>query len=367
MGRNETCWCGSGQKYKKCHLDREHQDPVNIFEAEGKLFAMLREGYCSHPDQENSPCSSKIIKAHTIQKSGGIAEIAEAGHVLTVKPTMKGMIESQGQPNPRKVGVKNASVFPGFCNRHDTELFKPIEGKTLTLGKDTAFLFSYRAISYERFAKEVQLRGVPIQREGDRGLPFQWQAMIQKYLHLHEAGVRIGLRDAEQWKKEFDDLLIQGSLDLFHYLAVRFDCVLPVVACGAFHPEFDASGAELQQLGRESKDYEHMSVNVTTFGGQTIVVFGWVGTNVGPASAFVDSFESIPDERKADVLVRLLFLQTENVYLRPSWWEALDELRRVAYRKLLMSGTPTRMRSASEYMDDGVSVITADVVESVRG
>jgi SEC-C motif len=23
MGRNERCWCGSGKKYKKCHLDRD--------------------------------------------------------------------------------------------------------------------------------------------------------------------------------------------------------------------------------------------------------------------------------------------------------------------------------------------------------
>jgi preprotein translocase subunit SecA len=23
LGRNEPCWCGSGKKYKKCHLDLE--------------------------------------------------------------------------------------------------------------------------------------------------------------------------------------------------------------------------------------------------------------------------------------------------------------------------------------------------------
>jgi SEC-C motif len=25
LGRNDQCWCGSGKKYKKCHLDRENQ------------------------------------------------------------------------------------------------------------------------------------------------------------------------------------------------------------------------------------------------------------------------------------------------------------------------------------------------------
>ena len=23
LGRNEACWCGSGKKYKRCHLDRD--------------------------------------------------------------------------------------------------------------------------------------------------------------------------------------------------------------------------------------------------------------------------------------------------------------------------------------------------------
>ncbi|MEZ4470904.1 MAG: SEC-C metal-binding domain-containing protein [bacterium] len=23
LGRNDPCWCGSGQKYKKCHMDAD--------------------------------------------------------------------------------------------------------------------------------------------------------------------------------------------------------------------------------------------------------------------------------------------------------------------------------------------------------
>ena len=23
-GRNETCWCGSGKKYKHCHMQKDH-------------------------------------------------------------------------------------------------------------------------------------------------------------------------------------------------------------------------------------------------------------------------------------------------------------------------------------------------------
>ena len=23
LGRNDTCWCGSGKKYKRCHLEKD--------------------------------------------------------------------------------------------------------------------------------------------------------------------------------------------------------------------------------------------------------------------------------------------------------------------------------------------------------
>lgn len=367
MGRNELCWCRSGLKYKKCHLDREKQAPVNIFEVETKLIAQLREGYCSHPDPASDACSPTIAKAHTIQKKGGIAAIAEAGHVLTVKPSMKDMIESEGNPSPRKIGINNASVFPGFCNKHDTTLFKPIEGKSLSLNRDTAFLFSYRAIAYERFAKEAQFKAIAAQREMDRGQSFFHQSLIQKYLSAFMAGVQIGRRDMDRWKALFDERLLSGARDDFHFLAVRFDSVLPIVASAAFHPEFDFLGNLLQRLGRDGGDLEHITLNVTVFEGQTLTVLGWIGNANGPAKAFADSFLQVADDRKADALTRLLFIQTDNLFLRPNWWEALPLVRQRAFKKMVLSGSTMHARLADEFADDGISVVTGAVVETVSG
>jgi len=27
VGRNDPCWCGSGKKYKKCHLNEDEKNP----------------------------------------------------------------------------------------------------------------------------------------------------------------------------------------------------------------------------------------------------------------------------------------------------------------------------------------------------
>lgn len=37
IGRNELCWCGSGMKYKKCHLAEDEQKAkINCASACGK-------------------------------------------------------------------------------------------------------------------------------------------------------------------------------------------------------------------------------------------------------------------------------------------------------------------------------------------
>jgi SEC-C motif len=367
MGPDDPCWCRSGKRYKLCHFRRVLQAPINVFQVESNLVAEFRDGYCSHPDPARDPCSPTITKSHTIQKKGGLAAIAEAGHVLTVKPTMKDLIASEGNPSPRKMGIANASVFPGFCSKHDDALFKPIEGKQLSFDKDTAFLFSYRAIAYERFAKEAQLRGTNIQREMDRGHSFFHQALVQTHLNALIAGINIGMQNLDRWKKQFDQRLLSGNRDAFHFLAIRFDRVLPIVACGAFHPEFDLQGNLLQRLGRDSVDFDHITITVAVFEGQTIVVFGWIGSDDGPTKALADSYMKVEDDRKADALVRLLFVHTDNLFLRPSWWSALSADDQKDLNEMTRSGTTIHGRSSPELVDDGKSFVTATIVETVSG
>lgn len=42
-GRNEPCWCGSGKKYKKCHLSKDQQDRFEAAHA-ARVAAMKGRG-----------------------------------------------------------------------------------------------------------------------------------------------------------------------------------------------------------------------------------------------------------------------------------------------------------------------------------
>lgn len=335
---------------------------------EQAMFTELRKGYCAYPASvSGDSCSHTIIKAHTIQKTGGLATIAESGHVLTVKPCMSDMIKTKGNPQPRKVGVKLASVFPGFCGKHDNDLFEPIEGKTINFKNETAFLFSYRAVAYERFAKEAQQRFMMSMLEADAGMPFDRQAALQQVVQDNLFGIEIGVQDVQKWKTQFDEQLLSSSTDHFHFAAVRFDRPLPLVACAAFHPEFDCMGIPLQKLGQDSVELDYITLTVTTFDNQTVVIFGWIAHQDGPARSLANSFLAIEDSCKADALVRLLFIHTDNVFLRPSWWEGLPEGSRKALNDMTRSGTMERQRAGEEYANAELKLVAANIVEHVSG
>ena len=96
----------------------------------------------------------------TIQKEGGLRAIAEKGHVVSVKKGAFGIGRNEGQIIPVPDGIGNASTFPGFCNAHDA-IFGSAEQKTVTLGREVAFLLSYRG---HRLRKILERSRPTIQR-----------------------------------------------------------------------------------------------------------------------------------------------------------------------------------------------------------
>ncbi|WP_416739225.1 hypothetical protein ACM1ZW_20765 [Pseudomonas sp. NFX71] len=339
MSPYKPCWCGSDKKWKWCHKDRDKRPRIKI----GRLLSDMREqfsqGYCSHPDAGPESCSQKIIRAHTIQRRGGLAEITEEGHVMSVKAGVEDIFENEGRTAPKLDGVRGASTFNGFCGFHDTALFRPVEVGGTTLSLESVFLLTFRAIAYELFTKRAALRGVPIQREMDSGAPFPIQAAIQNELHLNAEGMKRGLADLETLKDRYDTAYRQNDLSEFSVYAIEFEEVLPVVACGAFHTEIDFEGNQLQRLGRGKAEFEQIAFNLTTLNGVSVAAFGWLGGIGGPSAAFVESFKRLPDSAKSTAVIQLAFEQLENTYMKPSWWLGLpDEWRNFAISKT-RSGT----------------------------
>jgi len=365
MDPYKPCWCGSGRKWKWCHKGRQDMPPVNINQLLNEMFQEARKGLCLHPDAPTG-CGQKIIRAHTVQRGGGLSEIAEKQHVLSPKDGLRRLAQTAGRLEPASIGINNASTFMGFCDVHDGEMFRPAEHHVVDLNDEIAFLLGFRAIAYERFAKITAERWAGIQREVDRGLPFERQVRAQSIIHWTLQGTKLALEDTRRWKAAYDVDFTARDYSGFRYTGVVFDGLLPLVGCGAFMPEFDFEGKALQWLGRASEVLEHITFNLAVLNGRSVALLGWLGPAPGPAADFVQSFAAMPAVKVADSLVQLAFEHIENIYLRPSWWQGLPDEIRDALIDRTKNGTLSGERLATCLVPDGRSYLGPRPIKEIR-
>src|SRR5438105_4572406 len=88
-----------------------------------RLRREFRKKYCLHPDAPRG-CSKRIASAHTIQRAMLAKHIVIDGHVVKFK--VEPML---GPPpglfvSPDRIGLNEATTFFGFCDKHDSELFR---------------------------------------------------------------------------------------------------------------------------------------------------------------------------------------------------------------------------------------------------
>jgi hypothetical protein len=157
-GRNERCWCGSGKKYKYCHLPLRTRPAVSLSEVVRDYRALRRQGHCHHPATGPSTCAGPIVEAHTVPRSA-LQAIAENGHVYEWLPgrDFGGFMSGSRTPNPKKVGITRASSLRLFCQKHDSQLCQPVEQGQWRVSAPTACLWGFRALAYELRAKGVYL------------------------------------------------------------------------------------------------------------------------------------------------------------------------------------------------------------------
>jgi hypothetical protein len=328
IGRNDPCWCRSGKKYKICHLNRASLPELNPHQVADAVRKEFRRSCCSYADDVGNPCAGSIINSHTVQKEGGLRAIARSGKVYSLIPVYGRLAANDGKLEPNLVGISDASVFAGFCAKHDNDLFRPIEGSDCTIGPREALLFAYRAACYEAFMKRAQLSIAPLYARLDEGKPVDEQEYVQTIAHAFATNSVKGEQATRSRKAAYDQRIRTNDVSDFHYSWVRFDGLLPIACCGAFLPDNDLAGNRLQRIGHGYDDYDQVTISITSYNGRSVLVLGWTSATDGPAAKFAKSFMALHDADKASCAVRLPLEYLENSFLEPDWWESLDAIEK---------------------------------------
>lgn len=355
---NEPCWCGSGRKYKRCHRDRDLKPVLTSQQIIEQQLNLRIDLLCVHP-AAGSSCRGHIIKAHSIQRGGGLTRIAEGGHVLTFNSRaliVPGRAPATTLPHPGRVGIHEASTFTGFCEHHDATTFAPVETVPFTGSKQQVFLLSYRALASEYFARRYQERVNRALREANTGRPIHEQIAIDRDLAYASAGAALGFERTRNLKAGYDSILTTGDFSNVGGFIVELDRAPEVLSTGLMAPEFDFQGGEIQDLTTPSTAFKDATFSLIVPEGIGTAVFGWVSPNE-PAVALVESWKNLSADDKPHGLLRFTFEHFENTYFTPSWWRALSQDARDKLSRRFLSGNMTTDREPGCLTDDGMRLV----------
>jgi hypothetical protein len=360
IGRNKPCWCGSGKKYKKCHYEREHDSPVSKQEILTNFKGFYKK-YCLHPD--NSQCKGDIIRAHVIQRNGGLSQIARDGHVYHFEMNL--LDPASPLLQAKKKGVSSATTFTGFCSYHDKETFKPIEDNPFQNNNlEHLFLLAYRGLCRELYTKKnIGVDSDPFFRTLDRGKTINEQKMIQQYLDWSEAMTKAGLEDLDHQKTLYDNALLAHDFSDVQYYAINIQNTPEIMCCGTDHLRVDFNGNVLQDIN--DPKLKHVRLKMFSFSiigtdsGGTIV-FSWLGTNK-LAEQLITSLHKLSEQDIPHAIVRYAFEYFENIVFSPDWWENLDKNTQQKLTERASQGGVVE-RPSDCLKDDGLRLVSWKIV-----
>ena len=335
LGRNELCWCGSNIKYKKCHLNRASQIPVqeDVLYKELNRFNTYKK--CSASNLFKNECSKKIIKAHSVSKSSSLKEIAVDGHVLTFFMAQRNNESSEF--GPISIGINKASTFNGFCKVHDKELFSPFEDHHFDLSSYHCFLIMYRTVSRELFVKESCKGTLGLMKDMDRGKDIFEQMYIQdRYQHLNGSN-DLTINDLKYIKKALEKVFISKDYDQLEHAIIKLKTPPKVMASSIGGMHFGFDGALIQEITNDPMRIpDYLCFNSFSSNGKGYIVMSWLKEHQVTNQKLMDTLMS--SNSISDSLLMLLISQTENVYLSPQWWDGLSDQKRLDLTELYKCG-----------------------------
>jgi len=338
IGRNDPCWCGSGKKYKKCHLNRNLQNPIASWEAEKELRKFYGVKYCSCPQVMKHQCTGRIVKAHTVSKSASLKSISRDSHVYGLNLSFASLDREQGRLVPELIGINKASTFTGFCDFHDKSLFSDFENKPFIASAKQVFLVGYRALARELYNKLSQSQTSKFYKDMDRGRSEEFQFSLQSFSLLHSVGVHVGVRDIEYHKDNFDRVLVSDDFDRVRACVFEFKEVIPIACSGSFYPEFDFKGRRLQDFSDLQNNLDHICFSVFSSDDRSFMVFTWLEDSDKTCISFISSLLDVSEDRIFSALIQFACAVFENIFFSPQWWESLSDDKRLNLTNLIMFG-----------------------------
>jgi len=333
--RNSPCFCGSGLKYKKCHLIIEDKTKtekyilgrkLQLHEMQKLFDETLYPEICIAKELGNS-CSDQIINAHTLTKSLSLNQIAKNGHVYGFKnKDIFDFAKNDGFTSLRKLGVRTASTFKGFCSYHDDKLFSCLEKKNFELSEEQSAALLYRAFALEIYKKKTALEHA---RKSFKTLLDSFSSgqvnRGSEFLIGNLKRAKLDFEDMHCLNEVLINLLNEKKYSKIKSYSLKLDFKIPFICTGMFAIYRDINYEIIQDIF----DYSLPKMSYTALNifyakdGASWLVLNWLDIFDEINLKLIEQIQKFNIEDQVNILGNLMISYTENSYFSMEYIDSL--------------------------------------------
>lgn len=288
-------------------------------------------------------CDNLIIDAHSIQENGELSLISENKNVYH----FSSKIGSKSK-EIQVIQIKKASVFKGFCRKHDNNVFEPIDKKKAINDSEKYFLYSFRSFafsyhneySFQRYSlKQInQLRStfnsiVETAKMNDSISKlfniYGCQDMLKKELPVitDEQKKNLEITRFEYQRRLLLNYSEQKDYDKLEYFVYEKDFICPIV-CASWMITHIYTGNNYHVKSDGKTSYYGIPIIISVFPEQKktkIVLARFKEDNSGSELVFNFWRSLFSNERQFELEIsKLIIEKVENFYLSPLFWNKLS-------------------------------------------
>lgn len=347
-----SAWSKDG-KSSNGPITMERTDSFNLESFQSEMQRQRRKGRCLHYDA-GVRCS-RVIDAHSIQENGALSLIADAGKVYAISRNYTDVKKRHGGVCFTRQGIGIVSTFRGFCERHDTEVFAPIDTRPLQPTPHQILLYAYRSLCREIFVKEAAFQSLEQQAQDNAA-----NTAIYTLLSDVRQGTEIGLKNLRLQKQLYDESLSTQAYSDVKYVVFHTTQMPTIVFSGLSCPHFDFLGRQLQVFGSKSQMLDLITFSFAPMSTGWGVVFAWHERSGKTCHEFMKSLATriAHDRSLGDHLLRLVISTCENFAIAPRWWESLSQTSRNAIEKWAAEMTDVFSPIRSDHITSGLEGIS---------
>jgi hypothetical protein len=313
----EACPCDSGSKFKFCCYPTAKKG-VNlrskeIYSYPDKRLEYVVNGYWEDTDFKIclgsfvGKCSGKAISSHSIQNNRILNRISEESHLYEIGSKLR---EKEIILEFRKISKNNASTFFGFCQEHDTVIFKPIERDEYRHLPVQNYLFAFRSLALEYHKKERELRSI---KKVMRDFP---HTMLNSDVVYRYRLCQLDVRDYKKYYYLFRNGIQSENYGSIRTYQCQLDFEIQFAACSSFSIAYDLKGKRINDKHSLSNNVSLIFFNAYPVEGATNILISYFEQDELKYKSYFDQLEGLSQSNLIKYLNYLIIEHTENIFLK---------------------------------------------------